>query len=144
MKSNFKTQTPRETQQVAKLFANELQGGEVIALFGDLGTGKTTFVQGLAKGLGVKAKITSPTFVFMRSYPFVFKKNQLEFYHLDLYRGQTVSDFKSLGLDEIFAPENIVVLEWADKIKTILPKKRIDIFFKKENEKTRKIRIEKH
>lgn len=144
MKTNFKTNTPRETQQVAKLLAKELEGGEVIALFGDLGAGKTTFVQGLAKGLGIKAKITSPTFVFMRSYPFNLRRNQLEFYHLDLFRGQTISDFKSLGLDEIFSPENIIVLEWADKIKKILPKKRIDIFFERQNEKSRKIKIERH
>lgn len=139
-----KTNTPKETQKVAQKLARDLVPGDVIALYGNLGAGKTVFVQGLAKGLNIKRNITSPTFVFMRSYPFIYKKNSATFYHLDLYRGEDKADFKSLGLDEIFSPESIVVLEWAEKIKNSLPKKRVDVIIENINEKSRRIRIKRH
>lgn len=138
-----KSSSPRKTQKIAQNLAKTLKGGGTIALFGDLGSGKTIFVQGLAKGLGLKRKITSPTFVFMRSYPLILKGEALTFYHLDLYRGQNYKDFQSLGLGEIFTKDAIVVLEWADRIKEILPQKRIDVTFKYINEKTRKIKIDR-
>lgn len=139
-----KTNSPKETQKVAQKLAKGLIPGDVVALYGNLGSGKTVFVQGLAKGLNIKRNITSPTFVFMRSYPFAHKRNQATFYHLDLYRGEDKSDFRSLGLDEIFSPDSIVVLEWAEKIKNSLPKKRIDVTIENINEKTRKIKIKRH
>lgn len=136
-----KTNSPKETKKVAEKLAKTLTAGSVVALFGNLGAGKTVFVQGLAKGLGIRRKVISPTFVFMRSYPFVLKKNPLTFYHIDLYRGQDSRDFKNLGLDEIFSEDGIVVLEWAEKIKDVLPKKRIDVAIVATGEKTRKISI---
>ncbi|OGD93948.1 tRNA (adenosine(37)-N6)-threonylcarbamoyltransferase complex ATPase subunit type 1 TsaE [Candidatus Curtissbacteria bacterium RIFCSPHIGHO2_01_FULL_41_44] len=139
-----KTTSPRQTQKIAQELGKTLKSGEVIALYGDLGVGKTVFVQGLAHGLGIKRRILSPTFVFMRSYPLILKGKPLTFYHLDLYRGQSMQDFKALGLDEIFEENSIVVLEWANKIKNILPKKRIDVFLKIIDEKTRAIEIKKY
>lgn len=139
-----KTTSPKETQKLAQQLAKDLHPGDVIALYGNLGAGKTVFVQGLAKGLKIKRNITSPTFVFMRSYPFVYKKNSAVFYHLDLYRGEDKTDFKSLGLQEIFTGDSIVVLEWAEKIKSSLPKKRIDVVIENLNEKTRRIKIKRH
>lgn len=136
------TNSQQETKKLARNFAKNLQAGDVIALYGDLGSGKTTFAQGLASGLGVKKKVMSPTFIFMRSYPIIFKKIPLTFHHLDLYRGQDEKDFKSLGLNEIFTQDAIVVLEWADRIKRILPKKRIDIYFENKNGQKRKIKIQ--
>lgn len=139
----IKTNSPRQSQKVAENLAKTLEAGDVIALYGDLGAGKTIFAQGLARGLKIKRKITSPTFVFMRSYSFVKNKQPLTFYHLDLYRGEENSDFRSLGLEEIFSKDSIVVLEWAEKIKQSLPKKRIDITIESINEKTRKIKIKR-
>ncbi len=136
-----KTNSPRETQKVAEKFAKEIRAGDVIALYGDLGAGKTVFTQGLAKGLNIKRKIVSPTFVFMRSYPFNIGKTQLTFYHIDLYRTEREKDFENLGLEEVFSPDSVVVLEWADRIKKMLPKKRIEVHFESPNEKTRKIKI---
>ena len=141
--NEVKSNSPRETQQLAEKLAKTLKGGETVALFGDLGAGKTVFVQGLAKGLGLKRKITSPTFVFMRSYSLNIKGKKLTLHHLDLYRGQNYQDFQSLGLEEIFTKDTIVVLEWADRIEGILPKKRIDVTFENLNEKARKIKIDR-
>lgn len=138
-----KTDSARKTKKVASDFAKKLNGGDVIALFGQLGAGKTVFAQGLAKGLGIKRKIISPTFVFMRSYPFLKNRIPLTFYHIDLYRGEYLGDFETLGLAEIFGQESVIVLEWADKIKENLPKKRFDVFIDVENEKTRRIKIDK-
>ena len=140
----IKTTSAQKTQKVARDFAKNLKDGDVIAIFGDLGTGKTVFVQGLAKGLGIKRRIISPSFVFMRSYPFILKGQPLTFYHIDLYRGENIEDFRSLGLSEIFSSSSVVVLEWAEKIKNFLPKKRIDIFLEKLDEKTRKIKIKRN
>ena len=138
-----RTDSPQKTQKVAYDLAKTLKKGDVVALFGDLGSGKTVIVQGLAKGLGIKRRILSPTFVFMRSYPFTHNNEPLTFYHLDLYRSQDIKDFKALGLDEIFNEDSVVVLEWAEKIKDKLPKSRIDVYIKTVNERTRKIKIDR-
>ena len=123
----------------------------IIALTGELGSGKTTFVQGLAKGLGIKKRVLSPTFIMMRQYSIINHKQSLllrnkssiiNFYHIDLYRVENEKDVRGLGLSEIWSnPENIVAIEWADKIKKILPKKRIDIRFNYLNNNQRKITI---
>lgn len=124
------TNCAKETKQLAAYLAKKFKSGTV-ALTGELGSGKTTFAQGFALGLGIKEKIISPTFVLIRQYP-ISKKNlpagRQVFYHVDLYR---VNSFQELGLKEILENQNnIVVIEWAEKIKN-LPKK------------TKKITIEK-
>ena len=125
------TKSARETQELGKKLANNLKGG-IVALYGELGSGKTTFVQGLAAGLGIKKRIVSPTFIFIRQYS--------NFYHIDLYRIEKPEDARGLGLEEILGdPANIVVIEWAEKIKNLLPKKRIDVKFKILGENERKI-----
>ncbi|HEX3095906.1 MAG TPA: tRNA (adenosine(37)-N6)-threonylcarbamoyltransferase complex ATPase subunit type 1 TsaE [Patescibacteria group bacterium] len=109
-----------EAQNFAKKLAPKLKGGEIIALVGDLGSGKTTFTKALGKALGIKQNISSPTFVLMQQF---LTKNKLHFYHLDLYRTKNLADIKSLGITEWWGrPETITVIEWADKIKTSLPK----------------------
>ncbi|MBI2431158.1 MAG: tRNA (adenosine(37)-N6)-threonylcarbamoyltransferase complex ATPase subunit type 1 TsaE [Candidatus Levybacteria bacterium] len=137
-KKIFITQSANETQEIAKLFGKTFKGS-IIALYGDLGAGKTTFAQGLAKGLGIKKRIISPTFVIVRQYKAGFKN----FYHIDLYRIESQKDIEGLGIKEILKdPQNIIVIEWVEKIKDLLPKERIDIYFEYLDENKRKITYE--
>lgn len=138
-----KTNSPKETLKVAENLAKTLKIGQVIALFGELGAGKTIFVKGIAKGLNIKKRIASPTFVFQKNYKTKINNKPTTLYHLDLYRGQTHSDFENLGLDEIFSNNSIVILEWAGKIKDRLPKKRIDVIIKKIDDRSRQITIKR-
>ena len=127
-----------ETQDLGKEFAKTLKGGETVALYGNLGGGKTTFTQGLALGLGIKKRIISPTFIIIRTYALRPKT----FYHIDLYRIETADDIRGLGIDEIINnSNNIVVVEWAEKMKNFLPKERIDIYFEYLDENKRKIKF---
>lgn len=110
----------------------------IVALYGDLGSGKTTFVQGFAKGLGIDSRLLSPTFIIVRRYS--LPKESLFFYHIDLYRMQNSSDINGLGLREIFTdPVAIIVIEWAEHLGSLLPKKRVDIRFEVVGENERKI-----
>lgn len=125
-----------ETQRIAKDFIQNLGEINFVALFGDLGSGKTSFVQGLAKPLGVKERIISPTFIIVRNHEL---KNKT-FYHIDLYRLENKGDIKGLGLKEIFADSNnLVAVEWAEKIKEILPNKRAEVYFENLGKDKRKI-----
>lgn len=136
-----------ETQQLGKDFTKQLKGGDVLALYGNLGSGKTTFIQGIAKGLGIENKIISPTFIIVRKYDLRFKIKDLRiknFYHIDLYRLESVNDLKSLGLDEIINDKsNIVAIEWPEKLEKFLPKKRIDLRFKYLLDDKRQIQVNK-
>lgn len=120
-----------QTQKVGFDFAKKLKGGEVLALYGDLGSGKTTFVQGLAAGLGIDRQIISPTFIIMRTYTADTQKSKRKvFYHVDLYRISNSDEVQSLGLLEFMGdPQTIVAIEWPDKIENLLPENRIDITF---------------
>ncbi len=118
-----------------------MKGGETLALAGGLGAGKTTFIQGLAEGIGINARINSPTFILMRKYT---AKNNY-FYHLDLYRleGDVNKEVENLGLFDIWqGSKNIVAIEWAEKIREIMPKEVIWIKFENIGEEERKITSE--
>jgi tRNA threonylcarbamoyladenosine biosynthesis protein TsaE len=131
-----------ETQTLGENFAQKLKGGDFVAFFGDLGSGKTTFIQGLAKGLGIKRRIISPTFIIVRHY----KISGGNFYHVDLYRTASKHDLLGVGLDQIMEDKNsIIALEWAEKMREMLPEKRIEIhceYLKKED--ARKIIISRY
>lgn len=134
----FITEGFEETRRLGESFSKNLKGGEIIALYGELGSGKTTFVQGLAKGLGIKKRIISPTFIIVRSY----KAKPIFFYHVDLYRIESAKDIESLGLAEIIDNKaHIIVIEWAEKMKSLLPKKRWDARFEDLGGNRRKIMV---
>ncbi len=166
-KEVFITNSFRETQRLGEGFAKRLhlcqgvtltkKGACVIALYGELGSGKTTFVQGLAEGLGIKKRIVSPTFIIVRSYNIENQKSKIKnqkykskvkileigtLYHIDLYRIAKEKDVVELGLKEILDnPNNIVVIEWAEKMRSFLPNTRIEIKFSYIDREKRKIDI---
>ena len=108
----------------------EKNGALVLALVGDLGSGKTAFAQTFAEALGVKDKIKSPTFIIFRKHE-IHQREFRFFYHFDVYRIHNEKEILNLGWEEIISnPQNIVLVEWADKIEKILPKNCIKIIFK--------------
>ena len=145
--TTYVTKDTEETQELALKIAKDLKGGEVIFLFGDMGAGKTTFTQGLAKGLQISHRIVSPTFIIMRSYT-ITKNSLLEamnFYHIDLYRTKTEADIASAGVYDVLArPHTISVVEWPEKIKKNIPQKRIEIRFKRISDGEREITVQKY
>ena len=141
MNKKYLTTSSEETQNLGETLALELKGGDFLAFYGNLGSGKTTFIQGLAKGLGIERRIISPTFIIMRHY----NLSQGNFYHVDLYRTENKHDFLSIGLDQIMEDKsNIVALEWAEKMGDMLPKHRFDISFEYLDDNKRKITINKY
>ncbi|MBU0671157.1 MAG: tRNA (adenosine(37)-N6)-threonylcarbamoyltransferase complex ATPase subunit type 1 TsaE [Patescibacteria group bacterium] len=126
----------KETIKIAQSFGKKLKPGQVIALWGDLGSGKTTFTKGIATALGIKKNIKSPSFLIFKNYPL---KKGGEFVHVDLYRLKKVSDLDTIGLSDFINKKNIVVIEWPEKIKKQLPKGKADVFFKTINKDKREI-----
>ena len=139
------TESFEDTQLIGENIANQLRGGEVIALYGDLGSGKTTFVQGLARGLGIAKHMQSPTFIIMRTYAVSQKGGVTQFYHVDLYRTESARDIEGLGLLEMLGrPDTIVAIEWPEKLGKHLPQKRIDIHCTYIEDERRNITINEH
>lgn len=128
---NYQSNSEQETKLIAEKLAKETKG-HIFALTGQLGAGKTIFVQGFAKGLGIKDKIISPTFVLIRQHKIPGTTKVL--YHIDLYRLENTTNLKELGLEEIWSnPGNYVLIEWAEKIKE-LPKNAIRISIQKQGD----------
>lgn len=127
------TKSAKETQRAARILAGVLRPSgraTVVALEGELGAGKTTFVQGFARALGVREKIKSPTFVLMKIYALTKNKTFKHFVHIDCYRMQNSKDLTHLGLKEILRDRGAVILiEWADRIKKTLPRDAIKLTF---------------
>lgn len=148
------TNSPEETQRLAgDLIKNLLaeareknkKRAAVVGLEGELGSGKTAFIQGMAKELGIKEMVASPTFVIFKRYP-VFVKSKAVFcffYHFDCYRLNSAKEILDLGFREIVGrPENLVAIEWSEKIKKILPKNCLTIKFSHLGADKRKIEID--
>lgn len=121
----IRLKSAEETLSFGKKMASLLPPNATLALYGDLGAGKTTFVQGLALGLGIKESIQSPTFVLLNTYR--------DLHHFDLYRLKNSTDFKALGFDELLQ-KGICVIEWPERILDILPPDTVSIHFSYENE----------
>jgi tRNA threonylcarbamoyladenosine biosynthesis protein TsaE len=137
------THSAEETMALAENCAGKLVGGEILALHGDLGSGKTTFTKGLAEALKVEEVITSPTFVILKSYPAKINNQKVEFVHIDGYRAETLEDIKSVGIEDFLNRRDVVmIVEWPEKIQEIFTQPVIDIYFKFIDENTREIKME--
>ncbi|HFC76838.1 MAG TPA: tRNA (adenosine(37)-N6)-threonylcarbamoyltransferase complex ATPase subunit type 1 TsaE [Candidatus Moranbacteria bacterium] len=130
------TKNANETKELGRSISKDFQGGEIVCLEGDLGAGKTTFSQGILQGLGAEGPYTSPTFIVMKEYR--IENNQIKngkqgvkkIYHLDTYRVET-SDILDLGWNELVANKNnVIIIEWSEKIKEIIPDNSFWVKFK--------------
>ena len=123
-----------ECELLGSKISSKLKPGYVISLQGDLGSGKTTFVKGILKGLNYKYGVTSPTFTLINEY-----HADLKVIHIDFYRENDIKRWKEIGIDEYLYSENLVIIEWGNMIKTILPDNVITIYFEHINLNKRKI-----
>ena len=141
----FVSHSPTQTKNLAKQMARQFKGGKILGLMGNLGSGKTQFTKGLAEYFGIENPITSPTFVLLK--PYQIKKDRSrsvptaikQLIHIDCYRVKDPTELLAIGLNEYLQDsKNLIVIEWAEKIKSILPKDTCWIKFelgKKENER---------
>jgi len=132
------TKSKEETIKLAEKIARAAKPGDFIALIGELGAGKTTFVKGLAKGLGVKnpAYVNSPTFIIIKEY-----EAKMPLYHFDVYRFTSDDDLAAIGYEEYFFGKGLCVVEWADRIKKLLPKGHLEVTINMLKDNKRKIVI---
>jgi tRNA threonylcarbamoyladenosine biosynthesis protein TsaE len=137
MVGKYISDSETNTRLLGTQFAGILKRGDVIALYGELGTGKTQFIKGICKGLGIEEEITSPTFTIMNIY-----KNDYIIYHFDFYRLSSENEVYDLGINEFLFSDGISLIEWAEKGQVFLPKTRYEIRFDYgEDENVRLIRI---
>ena len=142
------TKSPFQTKKIGEALAKKIikegpkgKHSQVLALSGELGGGKTTFLQGFAKGLGIKKRILSPTFVIMKSFK-LYRASFNNFYHLDCYRIKKAKELLALGVDKIISDsKNIIAIEWSERVQKLLPKNTRLITFKFYNKKEREITI---
>ncbi|MEN9407711.1 MAG: hypothetical protein RLZZ455_927 [Candidatus Parcubacteria bacterium] len=144
--SKIITQSAEETKQVASELLSRLNGTNILLLYGDLGSGKTTFSQGIGEALGISQRMVSPTFLLVRKYDLQPNgKENMSFhslYHIDLYRVGGDAQLDELGIfDFIQNPSNLVVIEWAERMGTRIPLKRIDVKFETLEGEQREISI---
>ncbi|PKN33343.1 MAG: tRNA (adenosine(37)-N6)-threonylcarbamoyltransferase complex ATPase subunit type 1 TsaE [Deltaproteobacteria bacterium HGW-Deltaproteobacteria-19] len=134
----LETKNADVTRALGRLLGTVLKAGDVVALTGELGAGKTCLTQGIAEGLGISGeyRITSPTFTLVNEYP-----GRLTLYHVDVYRLAGQTDLYDLGFDEFSEGQGVVVIEWAEKIREAVPEGALWIFLSYVDDATRRIEI---
>lgn len=133
----IKTYSEEETIEFGKEIAKKLKKGDIVAFYGELGSGKTTLIKGIVEGLSYKKPIKSPSFIIVAIYP-----TEIPIYHIDLYRLKDIKEIDNIGLFEYIYGDGVSLIEWAEKIEELLPKKRINIKIIIIGEKEREIEIE--
>ena len=118
----IESESDAETEAIAVELSSILRSGDVVALYGQLGAGKTTFVRGLARGLGCRQTVKSPTFNLINEYP-----GDMPLYHIDFYRLESHSEIDDLGWTDYLDGDGVVAIEWADKLGNSLPHNRFDV-----------------
>ena len=137
------TASETETGQFGRFFSQHLRQGDVVALFGDVGSGKTVFVKGICDELRAEEPVNSPTFIILNEYSGQLSGNKVRIHHFDFYRIERSKDIDELGIDEyIGAPDSITLIEWSEHIQEHLKEKYWKVIFRKQNENERNIRIE--
>jgi tRNA threonylcarbamoyladenosine biosynthesis protein TsaE len=129
--------TPEATQALGERVGARLHAGDVVACIGELGAGKTCFIQGLARGLGVDGDVTSPTFVLVNQY-----RGRLPVYHVDAYRTGSLTELVDLGLEEMLHGDGVTVVEWADKLQPLLPASTLAVTITGLGDEPRRIVVE--
>lgn len=127
----FETNSAEETFELGREYALKAKEGQIYTLNGDLGTGKTVFTQGFAKGLGIDEPVSSPTFTILQEY----EEGRLPFYHFDVYRIGDPEEMDELGYEDYFYGEGVCLIEWADIIDELIPKDAVRITIKKNLDK---------
>jgi len=135
----YQSHSESATQAFAARLARRLRGGEILGLVGPLGSGKTCFAKGIARGLAISQIITSPSFVLLKSY-----QGRLALHHVDFYRLETSDDYFSIGMDEFLSPDDVIVIEWADRFLSLLPKPLLLISFDIRGRNDRQLSLEPH
>ena len=135
---NFKTTTSEETIKLGEKIGSALKAGDIIAMKGTLGAGKTTITKGIAAALGIEDTITSPTFCLISEY----EGKKLPLYHMDVYRLDSEEDFLNLGVEEMLYGDGVCIIEWSEKVMKVLPKKRIILTITPEEDGSRIIQLE--
>jgi tRNA threonylcarbamoyladenosine biosynthesis protein TsaE len=138
------TSSEQDTLALARSFALQLHRGDVVALRGELGTGKTVFVKGICETFGALAHVSSPSFVILNRYEGKDRNDrELLIYHLDLYRVRSLDEIYDLGYEEFFYGDGITLIEWAEQLGELLPAKRYDVHLTYgESDSRRRITIE--
>ena len=129
--------TPEQTATAGEALGRTLQAGDVVALYGELGAGKTCFVQGMVRGLGVTTQATSPTFVLVNEY-----RGRVPVHHVDAYRTGSLTELMDLGLLDLFGGDGVTLLEWADRAEPLLPMRAIRVRLEGLGDEPRVVTIE--
>ena len=127
----LESKSPEDTFQIGMRLGKLAEAGEVYTLTGDLGVGKTVFTQGFAKGLGIEESVNSPTFTILQ----IYEDGRLPLYHFDVYRIGSVEEMEETGYEEYIMGDGVSLIEWADLIEEILPRKRTRVLIEKDLEK---------
>lgn len=114
--------SPDDTEALGSQLAQSLSPGDVVACYGELGSGKSVFVRGVCRGLGVADSVTSPTFTLIHHYT-----GRLPIYHFDFYRIRCEEDVRTLGLDEYFYDDGVCLIEWPERVANLLPARRVEV-----------------
>jgi len=140
MEATVTSRSPQETMELGRRIGSRLKGGEVFAICGPLGSGKTHLIKGIAAGAGARDRenVTSPTFIIVNEY-----RGRLDIYHIDAYRIESLAEFEMLGFDDFCYPQSVVLIEWADKIEAAIrgiDTVRIDLAHASERARTIRLR----
>ncbi len=133
----FETHSEAETEQVGAAFAENLPGGTVVAFYGELGSGKTAFVRGMARGMGLKCRVSSPTFTIVNEY-----EGERELFHFDMYRLASGDELFDIGWEDYLARGAVCAVEWSENVEDAFTGEEIIVRFEKTGEHDRRIIIE--